>query len=99
MKNTKLDQWLQKLDEESDQVGITKTKTDLGSEKDYKRIPAGLKKMWREYENAGGDKYESIWEFMKDVVGFLNDKGFSGREIAAWDKKIDKKADSDIAEK
>ena len=90
MKSTKLDQWLQKLDEESDQSGITKAKADLGSEKDYKRMPASLKQLWREYENAGGHKYESVWEFMDDVVGFLNDKGFDGRQIAAWDKKADR---------
>lgn len=92
MNNLGLDTWLKKLNEETDDKssGITKAKSGLASEKDYEQLPGAFKTMWRQYENAGGHKYESVWEFLDDVVGFLSSKGFTGRHIAEWDKKADR---------
>lgn len=92
-----LNEWLNKLNEEDDNAqvsGITKQKTGLAASADFEKMPSGLKKMWREYEQAGGHDYNTVWEFLDDVVGFLRGKKFTGRHIAEWDKKVEK----DIAE-
>lgn len=98
MKNS-LNQLLNKLNEEGEPVktgdvsGVTKQKTGLGTSADFDKMPANLKKMWREYEQAGGDEYDNVWEFLEDVVAFLTSKKYTGRTIATWDKKIEKNKD------
>lgn len=94
-----LNQWLNKLDEETNNngeqvTGITKQKTGLAASADFDKMPTNLKRMWREYEQAGGHDYDNVWDFIDDVVGFLRAKKFTGRHVAEWDKKVEK----DIAE-
>lgn len=88
-----LNRFLSKLNEEGDQekvAGINKQKSGLSSTGDFDKMPSSLKTMWREYERAGGHDYDSVWDFLDDVVGFLKSKKFTGRHVAEWDRKAEK---------
>lgn len=92
----KLNKFLNQLNEKSEESvsGITKQKAGLAASADFDKMPTNLKRMWREYEQAGGHDYDNVWDFIDDIVGFLRSKKFTGRHVAEWDKRIEK----DIAE-
>jgi hypothetical protein len=60
-------------------MGITRSE-------DWEKIPPGMKQIFKQYKDAGGE-CDNIFEFMSDIAGFLDFKGFTGRHIADWDKK------------
>lgn len=81
----KLNEMLNRLNEEGEVSGVTRQKMDV-QQQDWDKVPTEIKKVFKQYKMAGGE-CETIWDFMKDIAGFLDSKKFTGRHIAAWDKK------------
>jgi len=65
---------------------LTSLNKEVGSEeKTIEEAQAELQKLFKEYKAAGGECPDAD-AFVKDVVGFVRAKEFTGADIAEWDK-------------
>lgn len=59
---------------------------EAGEEKEVINEEAEAQELFSEYKDAGGD-CPDVKAFAKDMAGFIRFKGFSGSDIAEWDKE------------